>query len=184
MEAEESIHDAQADTDHSLEQQKYLENQSRRNNVKVFGIPEKDAKEGLESWEGSEQLAKNEIKNKLKIEVDLSIERTHRAGKLRPQPSNCHDGSKIKIRPRPIIIRFQSWKDKEMVVKKVRQLKPENIQFYKDYSKRTLDRRKEKIPELIQARKIGKKAFLVMDPLIVTDAGPNLRDNVTDTDNA
>ena len=186
MEAEEGIHDAQAEIDHSLDQQEYLENQSRRNNVKVFGIPEKDAKEGLESWEESEQLVKNEIKSKLKIEVDLNIERAHRVGKLRPQPSHRHDGSKVKIRPRPIIVRFQSWKDKEMVVKKARQLKPESIQFYEDYSKRTLDRRKEKIHELIQARKRGKRAFLVMDRLIVTDAGPNLRDSVrpNDRDNA
>ena len=184
MEAEEGIHDAQADIDHSLDQQEYLENQSRRNNV--FGIPEKDAKEGLESWEESEQLVKNEIKSKLKIEVDLNIERAHRVGKLRPQPSHRHDGSNVKIRPRPIIVRFQSWKDKEMVVKKARQLKPEIIQFYEDYSKRTLDRRKEKIPELIQARKRSKRAFLVMDRLTVTDAGPNLRDSVrpNDRDNA
>ena len=34
-------------------------------------------------------------------------------------------------------------------------VKPESIQFYKDYSKQTLHRRKEKIPELIQARKRG-----------------------------
>ena len=107
MEAEEGIHDAQADVDHSLDQQEYLENQSRRNNVKVFGIPEKDAKEGLESWEEKEQLVKNEIKSNLKIEVDLNIERAHRVGKLRPQPSHRHDGSKAKVRPRPIIVRFQ-----------------------------------------------------------------------------
>ena len=69
-------------------------------------------------------------------------------------------------------------------MKKSRQLKPESIQFYEDYSKRTLNRRKEKIPELIQTRKRGKRAFLVMDRLIVTDAGPNLRDNVIDRDNA
>ena len=155
MEAEEGIHDAQADIDHSLDQQEYLENQSRRNNVKVFGIPEKDAKDGLESWEESEQLVKHEIKSNLKIEVGLNIERAHRVGKIRPQLPLRHDGSKVKVRPRPIIVWFQSWKDKEMVVKKVRQLKPESIQFYEDYSKRTLDGRgkKEKIPELIQARK-------------------------------
>ena len=69
-------------------------------------------------------------------------------------------------------------------MKKAHQLKPESIQFYEDYSKRTLDRRKEKVPELIQTRKRGKRASLIMDCLIVTDAGPNLRDNVTNRDNA
>ena len=110
----------------------------------------------------------------------------YHVGKLRPQPSHCHDGSKVKISLRPIIVRFQLWKDKEMVVKKARQLKPESIQFQEDYLKRTLDRKKEKIPELIQARKRGKRASLVKDRLSVTDAGPNLRDNVTytHTDNA
>ena len=115
--------------------------------------------------------------------MDLNIERAQRVGKLRPQPSLRHDGSNVKVRPRPIIVRFQSWKDKEMVVKKAGQLKPESIQFYEDYSKRTLDRRKEKIPELIQGRKRGKRSFLVKDRLIFTDAGRNLRDNVTDRDN-
>ena len=116
--------------------------------------------------------------------MDLNIERAHRIGKLPPQPSHQHDGSKVKVRPKPIIVRFQLWKEKQMVVKKAHQLMPESIQFYEDYSKRTLERRKEMIPELVQARKRGKRVFLVMDRLIVTDAGPNLRDNVTDRDNA
>ena len=37
MEAEEGIHDAPADIDHNLDQQEYLENQSRRNNVNPPG---------------------------------------------------------------------------------------------------------------------------------------------------
>ena len=51
--------------------------------------------------EGGRTTGKNKIKNKLKIEVNVNIERAHRVGKLRPQPTQRHDGSEVKIRSRP-----------------------------------------------------------------------------------
>ena len=50
----------------------YLENQSRRNNIRVNGIPESDN----ETWEDAEVKVKRAIKDNLDIEVD--IERAHR----------------------------------------------------------------------------------------------------------
>ena len=49
----------------------YQENQSRRNNIRVFGIPESAG----ETWEMAETKVKDAIKEKLNIEVD--IERSH-----------------------------------------------------------------------------------------------------------
>ena len=50
----------------------YLENQSRRNNIRVKGIPESEK----ETWEEVESKVKDAIKIKLDLEVD--IERGHR----------------------------------------------------------------------------------------------------------
>ena len=50
----------------------YLENQSRRNNVKIFGIPEDDDEK---SWDDTESKVKEAIRNKLGIEDEIKIER-------------------------------------------------------------------------------------------------------------
>ena len=50
----------------------YQENQSRRNNIRVFGIPESAG----ETWEMAETKVRAAIKEKLNIEVD--IEHAHR----------------------------------------------------------------------------------------------------------
>ena len=53
----------------------YLENQSRRNNIRVSGIPE----EPRETWEKVEEKVKAAVKEKLDLDID--IERTHRVEK-------------------------------------------------------------------------------------------------------
>ena len=132
--------------------------------MKIFGIPEKGPKEGRETWEESEEKAKEAIRTNLKI-TEVNIDHAHRVGK--PRPQFCHvEGSKIKSDPRPIIVRFQQWKEKERVVKAARQIRPMGLKFFEDFSQRTLQRRKERIPDLIKARKQGKKAFLVRDRVI------------------
>ena len=50
-----------------------------------------------------------------------------------------------------------------------RESKPKDVQFLEDYSKKTLEKRRELIPQLIAERKKGRHAFLVMDRLVVTD---------------
>ena len=65
--------------------------------------------------------------------------------------------------------KFLSWKDKERVLRSARSIKPDGVQFLEDFSKRTFDKRKEKIPELIAARESGKRAFLVMDKIIIAN---------------
>ena len=98
----------------------------------------------------------------------MVIERAHRAGKRRDPSHHLADGTKVKSRPRPIVAKFLSWKDKDRVLRSARSIKPNGIQFFEDFSKRTLGKRKEKIPELIAARKSGKRAFLViMDKIII-----------------
>ena len=52
---------------------------SRRSNIKIVDLPEDKLKE--KSWDGTEELVKGLIKEKLKIDVEVKIERPHRVGK-------------------------------------------------------------------------------------------------------
>ena len=54
-----------------------LENRSRRNNLRIVGIPEKPG----ETWEESEALVKSALKEKLGLRTEPRIERAHRTGK-------------------------------------------------------------------------------------------------------
>ena len=164
-----SIANSQMDIEDLYNEQEYLENQSRLNNVKVLGIPEKNEKDGIETWDECEEKVKKEIKAKLGIKTELIIERAHRVVRKRPHPHHLENGSKITSKPRPIVARFGFWKQKDQVVRAARESKPKDVQFLEDYSKKTLAKRRELIPELIAERKKGRRAFLVMDRLVITD---------------
>ena len=159
------------------EKQEHLENYNRRNNVKIVGIKEEKG----ETWEQSENLVVTKIRELLHIDEDLKVERAHRVGRPR-YAKRSHDGSKVKDepQPRPIVARFESWKQKEKVIKAARAIKPTNIMFLDDYSQRTLERRRMQIPKLIDARKRGKLAFFAMDRLIIKDKPPG-RDAVNES---
>ena len=60
-------------------------------------------------------------------------------------------------------------KVKENILRVARRKRPEDIMFLHDLSKRTLERRQKLIPEMLQARKQGKIAYMVMDKLIIHD---------------
>ena len=100
-----TVYSNQGEIDELYDQQEYVENQSRRNNVKILGIPGKDPKLEKETWEESEDLALEAIKSKLKISEDLKTERAHRVGKTRP-PFHHVGGRKVESQPMPIVIRF------------------------------------------------------------------------------
>ena len=143
----------------------YMENQNRRNNVKILGMEEDSDKE--KSWDDTEELVQNLIKDKLGPSKSFEIERCHRVGYLGKKQSS-HDRSHLSQfersdEPRPIVAKFLRWKDKEVVLKLARQTKPEGVRFVQDLSRRSLFRRKERIPELIEARKPGKIAYFVME---------------------
>ena len=167
-----------------VDQMEYMENQSRRNNVKILGLREDKEKET--SWEETEKIVKNVIQNELQIKEDIHIERAHRVGK--PCPLGSHDDASDNDdadRPkltRPIITKFMFWKQKERVLCAARQKKPKDIRLFPDFAKRTLDRHAEKIPELIEQRKKGKIAYLVMDKIVVKDKPPDLKRQNSDNE--
>ena len=87
----------------------YLENQSRRNNVKVFGIPEEKG----ETWDQCEEKVKEAISNHLGIEKnELAIERAHRVGRYGGRPKNARglrgrsSPHNQQDQPRPMVAKF------------------------------------------------------------------------------
>ena len=109
----------------------YLENTSRRNNIKVIIIEE--SPNFIESWDESETIVKDKFKSLLSITEDLEIERAHRV--CRPKEYHTHaDGLKVKATPRPIIVKFLSLKQKERVVRRAREVKPPEVKFLGDLS--------------------------------------------------
>ena len=65
---EDDVDTVYEDIDYLYDELENIENQSRRNNIKVFGIPEKDEKKGPELWEECEEVVKSEIESKLNME--------------------------------------------------------------------------------------------------------------------
>ena len=62
---------------------------------------------------------------------------------------------------------------KETILNVARKKRPKGIQLMGDFSRKTLERRASKIPEMLEARKEGKTAFMVMDKLIIYDKPPD-----------
>jgi septal ring factor EnvC (AmiA/AmiB activator) len=69
------------------EKNTYLENQSRRNNIRVYGVEEKPR----ETWEETEAALKSILIEKLQLPSEPRIERAHRNGKPIPNQMD-HQG--------------------------------------------------------------------------------------------
>ena len=135
----------------------YLENQSRRNNIRVSGIPEAEG----ETWDDSEAKVKAVIKEKLQIDVD--IERAHRVERRKSSKRQNTN------QPRTIVCRLRDWKQREAVVRKARKVKPEGLYVSEDLAPETLLKREAQIPKLKAAKESGKIAYFILDRLVIRD---------------
>ena len=136
-----------------------LEAQSRRENLKFFNIPESDR----ETWEESENKIRKFLKENLdQDETAISIERAHRL----PSPS----------KPRPIIVKFSHFKDKNRVLQQYKSLKRQarengttssKITVGEDFPQRVSKARYNLTPFMLKAIEDGKKAYLQYDKLVV-----------------
>ena len=82
-----------------------LEDHSRRNNLSFDGFKE----ETNETWEESESIITDAVKEKLGIEEYILIERVHRTGKIQR-----NDGTRN--RKRTIVVKFLNFKDKSRIL--------------------------------------------------------------------
>lgn len=133
----------------------YLENQSRRNNLHFSGIPE-DAKE---SWDDTENKVAMIVKKQMGVTEKLAIERAHRIGNSKRDDK----------RPRGVVVKFTSYKSRELVLKNASKLKGTQIYVREDVSERVLARRNEQMGKLKEARSQGKIAYFTLDKLIIKE---------------
>lgn len=119
-----------------------IENRSRRNNLLFFGVEGEEK----ETWDESEAKVISLCAEKLQVTVTpSSIERAHRMGK--PKDDN----------PRPIIVKFALFKDKQRVLSAASKLKGTKISIGEDYS-RNIRQEREKL--IAFARERGAKIKL------------------------
>ena len=147
-----------------------LEGQSRRQNLKFFDIEESNN----ETWEASEEKVRTYIRTELEIDdSNISIERAHRL------PG--------KNKPRPIIVKFSFYKDKDRVIKRYRELRKtareasaednvsngasgggvDRVRVSEDFPDRVRKVRSALIPFLRQSIRSGRNAYLRHDKLVV-----------------
>lgn len=89
-------------------QVEYLENHSRWNNVSIVGVEDLLGED--ESWEKSEEIFKELVKDKLALSDDLHIERVHHAWRKKSKEETCQDSSQYG--PHAIVPKFL-WKQRE-----------------------------------------------------------------------
>ena len=158
---EEELEDIQRSLHKHDEKLEYLENQRRRNNIRIDGIPEEDN----ESWLNTETKVKEALHEKLNLSFEPVIERAHRVG-VRPRPSAA-DG--INRRPRTIVCYLRDWKQKDEILRAARRIKPSGIFVNEDLANETLEKRKEQLDKLEEANRAGKTAYFVLDKLVIKD---------------
>ena len=130
-------------------------------NSRIDGIPE----EPDETWEDTESKAKVALESKLNLPFKVEIERAHRTGKV----NRRSDDNASSTRPRTVICRLVSWKQKDPILKAARIVKPDGMFVNEDLAAETLQRRKDQLPKLKQAKQAGKIAYFALDKLIIKD---------------
>ena len=137
-----------------------LKDRSRRNNLRIDGVEETPN----ETWEDCQIKIQELIKNKLKINECIEIDRCHYLSKKKHQ--NCL---------RTIICRTTKFKEKQEILKNAKLLKNTGIFVYEDFCKDTMELRKELWQEVLEYRRQDKFAYLNYRSIIVRDHG---RDSV------
>lgn len=138
----------------------YLDNQMRRNNLRIEGVNEIEN----ETWEKTESLVKSTLTSKLNFTADeikdMTIERAHRVRMTGTNNLSVH---------KPIVVRFNSFKSRDSVLKACRLHKPGGLHVFEDFSSRVMRRRKELLPEMYARRNEGKIAYLSYNKLVVKE---------------
>ena len=140
-----------------------LEGHSRRQNLKFYNIQEDKG----ETWDETERKVRNYVQNELGLDcAEINIERAHRL--------------QAKFKPRPVIVKFSFYKDKERIFQKYRHLmkslrdqNPEgasdrlSIRISEDFPERVRRERALLYPFMKQAIESGKKTHLRYNKLCI-----------------
>ena len=133
-----------------------LESQSRRDNLKIAGIPESP---GEESWSDCKEKVYSILETQMEIPHarDIRITRCHRLGPKR------RDAKK----PRSIIFKLHWFGDRELIWERKAKLRGSNYWLDEDYPVEIENRRRILQPIASAARSQGKKARVQVDRLLV-----------------
>ncbi|XP_063619666.1 uncharacterized protein LOC134792326 [Cydia splendana] len=126
-----------------------LENITKQNNIIIHGLNESDT--------SYTQLSKNVtlLFEKLDVKVENSdINKMHRIGR------------KKEDKIRPVLISFTTYNKKIEILKNKKKV-PEKMYITEDFTKATLEKRKELQGELKQEREKGNKVYIRNDKLII-----------------
>ena len=106
------------------------------------------------------------LESKLNLPFQVEIKHAHRTGK-----GNCRssDDNTSATRPRMIICRLVSQKQKDLILKAARIEKLEGTFVNEDSATEALQRRKDQLPKLTQAKRARKIAYFKLDKLIIKD---------------
>lgn len=139
----------------SLEERcNYMEDYSRRNNIRITGMEEQT---GGETWEQTAAKVLSLLDDKMQL-PGLELERAHRVGQHRD------------ARPRTIVARFSRYSDREAVMRSARKLRGTNIYINDDLCAASQAIKNAQMPQLKQARAQGKIAFFRHTKLIVKES--------------
>jgi exonuclease III len=120
-----------------------------RDNLLFHNLPE-------EKDENCEQKVLTFIKEKLNIEgQEVRLQRAHRIGPFNPSKT------------RPIVAKFSDYPVREDVRRAAKNLKGTNFGISEQYPKEVVEKRRQLVPIMVQARKDGKEAYLRVDKLYI-----------------
>lgn len=140
-----------------FDQTDYLENQSRRNNLRIDGIKENP----METWSQTEAKVRDLIKTSLSLDpTKIEIERAHRTGR-------SQDTENQGQRPRTVVVKFMRFKDREDIRNSSKKLKGSGVFISEDFSTRVIQARKELWPKVKAEREKGNYAYLSYDKIVV-----------------
>lgn len=146
-------------TENKLLKESILDIQCRsmRDNLVFSGLPE-------QTQDNPEQAIKDFMHSTLKIPKEtvnnITFQRVHRLG------SNNNKNFDTK-RPRPIVAKFEHYKQKELVKSKGKELRGTTFGLNDQFPRVIQDRRRILIPIMKQFRQNGRKAVITVDRLYV-----------------
>ena len=141
------IYEYQIDPKYAQDKLTELEDRSRRKNIRIDGIKETKG----ETWNDSEEKVQDMLAQKLGLD-GIEIERAHRV-KRNNIDSNTN-------RPRIIVVKLLLFKGKTKIFQNANKLKGQNIFINNDFSKATLELRKDLMVEVKRLRELGKITYL------------------------
>ena len=140
----------------------YLESQSRRNNLIFHGFNE-DSRGSVETWDECEEKVLKYLRDELSLVYDGSeIERAHRLGGTGNQ--------------RPIIVKFLSYKGKERIKSKIKQMQTDDGEWVNphrvsdDFAPGVREDRKELFKYMKLARGEEREAYITFNKLMIDGA--------------